>query len=231
MKTRTAALFCLAAIALPAITAFAQETPKATTAPTVDPNAVRRDLYDLVLLRSLQNVNLSEEQIIAMAKAVKEILDADKARRTKDDDAMREIAAEVKKARDGAVNGEPIPTEIETKFVEIQKTIVARVGSAKRESVEKILGVLWPTLTDAQKAEMDKQSIALYGGKRVPAAYRSKPKDAPREEVLKLAAGAFVENFLLDDRMPTLLASLKPLKTITKESGNTGPDSGASSKP
>lgn len=208
------------------MTGNAQETPKSATPSATDPNAVRRDLYDLALLRSLQSVNLTESQIKSMAKIVKETLESDKARRAKDDDAMREIAADVKKAREGAINGEPIPTEIETKYVEIQKAVIARVGSAKRESVEKILAELWPTLTDAQKTEMDKQSIAFYGGKRVPAAYRSKPKEAPREEVLKLAAGAFVENVLLDDRMPTLLESLKPLKAGTSENGS---GSGASS--
>lgn len=225
MNTRTIALLTLIALALPGLTAFAQETPKPANSPATDPNAVRRDLYDLALLRSLQSVNLSEEQIKALAKVVKETLESDKARRAKDDDAMREIAADVKKAREGAMNGEPIPTEVETKFVEIQKAVIARVGTAKRESVEKILAILWPTLTDAQKSEMDKQSIAFYGGKRVPAAYRSKPKEAPREEVLKLAAGAFVENVLLDDRMPTLLESLKPLKS----GGDNG--SGTSNKP
>jgi hypothetical protein len=221
VKIRTLALFALVAFAVPVMSAAAtQETPKPATASATDPNAVRRDLYDLALLRSLQSVNLTETQIKAMAKIVKETLEADKARRAKDDDAMREIGADVKKARDGALSGEPIPTEIETKYVEIQKAVVARIGTAKRESVEKILAELWPTLTDAQKTEMDKQSIAFYGGKRVPAAYRSKPKEAPREEVLKLAAGAFVENVLLDDRMPTLLDSLKPLKPATSESGS-----------
>lgn len=220
------------AVALPVLTASAQDPTPAAKPGATDPNAVRRDLYDLALLRSLQSVNPTEEQIKAMAKVVKGTLESDKARRAKDDDAMREIAADVKKARDGAIGGEPIPTAIETRFIEIQKTIVARIGTAKRESVEKILAVLWPTLTDAQKAEMDKQSIAFYGGKRVPAAYRSKPKEAPREDVLKLAAGAFIENVLLDDRMPTLLESLKPLKSGSAEGEKTdGNSSGASSKP
>lgn len=218
------------AILLLARTASAQESPKPASPPATDPNAVRRDLYDLALLRSLQSVNLSDEQVKAMATIVKKTLESDKARRTKDDDAMREIAADVKKARDGALNGEPIPTEIETKFTEIQKAVVARFGAAKRESVEKILAVLWPTLTDAQKAEMDKQSIAFYGGKRVPATYRSKPKEAPREEVLKLAAGAFIENVLLEDRTAILLEFLKPLKSATTD-GEKGSEPGPSGKP
>lgn len=225
MKTITIAILCFLSAASVTPPAFAQDTSKPTNPPAVDPNAVRRDLYDLALLRSLQSVNLSEDQIKAMAKVVKDILEADKARRAKDDDAMRGLAADVRKAREGALNGEPIPTEIETRFVEIQKAVNARIGTAKRDAVEKILSILWPTLTDAQKSEMDKQSVAFYGGKRVPAAYRSKPKEAPREEVLKLSAGAFVENVLLDDRMPTLLASLRPLKA--PESGGS---SGASDK-
>ena len=180
--------------------------------PAADPQAVRRDLYDLALLRDLQVVNFDTDQIKVLQTVVKETLDADKARRKKDDDAMRDIAADVRKARDGAVAGEPIPVELVSRCAEIQKAVLARVGTAKREAVEKILAALYPMLTATQKTEMDKQSVLFYGGKRVPAAYRADPKKAPREEVLKLAAGAFVENVLLDDRMPTLLESLKPLK-------------------
>lgn len=215
---------------MPALNAFAQQAGTPAKPPATDPNAVRRDLYDLALLRSLQSVSLTQEQITAMAKVVKVTLETDKARRAKDDEAMREIAADVKKARDGAVDGEPIPPELEARFAEIQKAVIARIGTAKREAVEKILAILWPTLTEEQKSEMDKQSIAFYGGKRVPAAYRSKPKEAPREEVLKLSAGAFVENILLEDRTATLLESLKPLKTAS-DGESKGAGSAAPTKP
>jgi hypothetical protein len=232
VKTRTAVLLSALSFLCATPAAYAQEsTGPAATTPATDPNAVRRDLYDLALLRALQSVNLSEDQIKAMATVIQETLETDKARRAKDDDAMREIAAEVKKAREGAVGGEPIPTELETRFTDIQKAITARFGAAKRAAVEKVLAVLWPTLTDAQKTEMEKQSIAFYGGKRVPAAYRSKPKEAPREEVLKLAAGAFVENVLLEDRTVTLLKTLKPLKSASPDNAKGSEPAATPDKP
>ncbi len=213
------------------VVAGAKAPPKPATVPATDANAVRRDVYDLILLRSLQSVNLGADQIQAMAKVVKETLAADKARRDKDDAAMREIADDMKTARDGALAGKPIPAAAETQFADRQKAAMARIGTAKRDAVEKILGVLWPTLTDAQKAEMEKQSIATYGSRRIPARYRADPRKAPREEVLKLAAGAFVENILLDDRMPVLLETLKPLKTASEKEGAGGGSTATAPKP
>ncbi|MBC8143012.1 MAG: hypothetical protein H7Y38_16430 [Armatimonadetes bacterium] len=216
MKPRTFLLLVVCAAVLSP--AWAQEKtapPAPATAPpavTVDANAVRRNLYDLALLRALQAVNFDAAQIKSLQTVVKETLETDKERRKKDDDAMREIATDVEKAHTGALAGEPIPPEVETKYIEKQKAVLARIGAAKREYVENILAVLYPTLTASQKTEMEKQSLAFYGTKRIPAKYRDKPETAPRDAVLQLAAGAFVENVLLDDRMPALLASLKPLK-------------------
>lgn len=224
VKPHYFSMLLVAACAAASSPAWAQEKPDAPPAPppssapaadpksTVDPNTVRRNLYDLGLLRALQTVDFDAAQIKALQALVKETLDADKERRKKDDDAMREIAEVVQKAHTGALAGELIPSQVESDYAEKQKAVLARLGTAKREAIEKILGVLYPTLIASQKNAMEKLSEEFYGTKRIPAKYRDDPKKAPREAVQQLAAGAFVENILLDDRMPTLLATLKPLK-------------------
>jgi hypothetical protein len=215
MQLRASFLALSAALLCCPFVAHAQDAKPPKAAPAADPNLVRQQLYDLALLHALQDVNLTEDQLKTILPIVKEIAESDKDRRQKDDDAIREIAADVAKARTEAVAGTLIPKELEDRVVEVQKTIVARAATARRAAIEKILADFWPILTETQKTAMEVQSRAFYGGRRVPAPYRSNPTKAPKAEVQKLAVGAFVENVLLDDRCLPLLESLKPLKTET----------------
>lgn len=195
--------------------------------PAADPNAIRKDIYDLALLHAIQGISLSQKQIDTVMPVLKEIFEADQARKQKDDDAVRELADDVKKARAEALEGTTIPKELEARVVEVKKGVAARALAAINEAVGKVLTVLWPTLTDSQKTEMEAQSREYYGGRRVPAAYQKNPAKAPKEEVQKLAAGAFVENVLLDERTPALLGLIKPAKNEETKEGNISPEPAA----
>jgi len=187
--------------------------PAGATAPPQG-DAVQRavfvDIYELNLLQSLVPLKLTQTQKDRILVALKEVLEADKERRAKDTEALKEIAPEVAKAKAAALEGTTVSAETKARIEDMSKAADARLLQARRAAVGKLLPVLRGILTEAQKEEIDAQSVAFFGGKRVPAKYRDKPNDAPRAEVIDLSLTAYIERVLLDDATIGLLTRLKP---------------------
>jgi hypothetical protein len=166
-------------------------------------------IRDLSVLHALLPLKLTKAQIDSLITPLREIAKDDDARRKEDAAALAGLADDVAKARTAALNGEPPAKELEDKVAGRGKDAAARLASTRKAAILK----LWPAvtaLTDAQKDEIEAQSRAFYGGRRVPAQYQKDPSKAPKAEVQALALKAFIEGVLLDDRALGVLEKLKP---------------------
>jgi len=205
------AAFLLGTAAAPDAAARQQDPPAKPAAPSVDRKAVLTEVYELGLLQSIVPLKLTAAQRDQVLTALKEIAETDRERRAKDDAALQAIAPEVTRARAAALEGTPVSAEMKAKLEEVGKASDARAAQGRRAAVATLLPLLRDSLSDAQKDEVDRQSVAFFGGKRVPAKYKANPNEAPRAEVLDLSMTAFIERVLLDDAAIGLLSMLKPV--------------------
>lgn len=206
---RTVFLLSALLIALPAL-AQGGET-KAT--PNAAALKVREQIDDLSLLKSLIPLKLTAEQIDALVVPMRAASTAATALQKQSDEAVTALAADINKAYTGALAGTPISDALEKKVADGNKAAADRYQAARRKAVSEILTVAKLQLTSTQKEEIEKQCIAFYGGKRVPARYKEDPSKAPRQEVLDLAVQGYIEQILLFDRTATLLEKMRAAQT------------------
>jgi hypothetical protein len=172
---------------------------------------VREQIDDLGLLKSLIPLQLTSPQIEALLVPMRAASTAATALQKQSDDAVLALAAEVSKARDTGLANKPIPEALEKKIAEAARAAAERYQAARRKAVSEILAVAKVKLSEGQKKEIEKQCIAFYGGKRVPAQYRENPDKAPREVVLDLAVQGYIEQNFLFDRTLTLLEKMREI--------------------
>ncbi len=202
---RTVFLLSALLIALPAL---AQGGETKTTPLTGVPK-VREQIDDLSLLKSLIPLKLTTEQIEALVVPMRAASTAATALQKQADEAVAALAPDVNKAYTGALAGTPIPESLEKKVADGNKAAADRYQAARRKAVSEILAVAKLQFTPSQKEEIEKQCIAFYGGKRVPARYKEDPSKAPRQEVADLAVQGYIEQILLFDRTLTLLEKMR----------------------
>jgi hypothetical protein len=221
----------LVLLALATVPVYAQNAPPPATPPpagakveTLDKQKVFATLYDLNLLSSLLPVKWTAPQKEKVVTALKEVLAEDAERRKKDEEVLSGLAPEAKDARSAALAGTLPTEELNKKIADAFKAGEARALQAKRSAVAKILPILKEIFTGTQKDEIERQSVAFYGGKRIPPEYKKDPSKAPKEAVQDLALIAYIERVLLDDATLPLLEKLKPV-------GDEAPKPDESTKP
>lgn len=202
------------ALLLPGIAAAPLRAQEAAPAPS--PQIVREHLADLTLLQSLVPLKLNAEQIDALLPPVRAASAAAEKLRKQDDAALLSLAAEIARGRSEALAGKPVPEGLEKKVADASQSLIQKLAEARRTALQAILTVAREKLTESQKAEIEKQSEQLFGGKRVPKKYADDPSKAPKEVVQDLALVAFIERVLLFDRVMPLLEKLRDAAEAAK---------------
>ncbi|MGC4044258.1 MAG: hypothetical protein QM758_10705 [Armatimonas sp.] len=204
---RTIFLLSALLIALPAL---AQD--EGAKQPPASPAAVskaREQIDDLGLLKALIPLKLTSAQIEAILVPMRAASATAVKLQKQSDDAVAALAPDVAKAYQDAIAGKPVPEALEKKVADGTKAASERYLAARRKAVSEILAVAKEKLTETQKKEAERQCIAFYGGKRVPAQYKENPDKAPRDVVLDLAVQGYIEQVLLFDRTMTLLEKMR----------------------
>ena len=202
--TRLLFLLLGSLLALPSLAQGGAKPPAAPSA-----LQVREQIDDLGLLKSLVPLQLTPAQIEALLPPMRAASTAAVALRKQSDEAVLALADEVAKAYALAIAGKPLPESLEKKTTEAGRAANERFLAARRKAVGEILAVAKVKLTETQKKEIERQCIAFYGGKRVPALYKENPDKAPREVVLDLALQGYIEQNFLFDRSVYLLEKMR----------------------
>lgn len=185
--------------------------------PPADIEKVFSDIGDLDLLKALVPLHLTATQLEKLQVPLKEIVADNVERRKTDYEALRGIAAEVTKARESALAGETITTDLENKILRVFNTADDRFAKAKQDAINKVFAVTKDVFTADQKDEVERQVGKMLGGKRlIPKEYRNDPKKAPKEAVQDLAIQMYIERILIADRTADLLSKLKPVTPPAK---------------
>lgn len=216
-RNRHAALGVVALFCLPISAAVAQEPPP-TPPPTaaaagavyVEAQATLVQINDLSILRDLNPLKLTKEQIDTFLAVMRAIAADGEKRRKQDADALRVIAPEIRAAYETAVGGGVVPAALDTRVRQVFQESAARLAAARRNAIGRLLIVAREDLTPAQKDNIEALSVKTFGGKRIPKEYQKDPSKAPREVVQDLALAAFIEQVLLSDRAIEVLAKVKP---------------------
>jgi hypothetical protein len=201
-------IFSLGALLL-ALPALAQGTSKPPTPPTAA--QLREQIDDLGLLKSLLPLQLTSAQIEALLPPMRSASAAAASLKKQSDETVLSLESEITKAYAAALAGKPLPESLEKKTTEATKATAERFVSARRKAIDDIFAVAKVQLTAPQKKEVEKQCIAFYGGKRVPAQYKENPDKAPREVVLDLALKGYIEQMFLLDRVLFLLEKMRTM--------------------
>lgn len=188
------------------ILAGAPQTP-----PTPAPHAVRaRDARaDLLLLQALVPLKLTAEQIERLLPPMRTAQTEYVRLVRQEEDGLKPLEPELVKARDEAIGGKLPGGDLEKKVLEADKASLGRAAEARKKATLDLLAVLLDALTAEQKAEIERQSEKVFGGKRVPREFAANPSKAPRDQVQALALSAYIERVLLIDRTIPLLEKLK----------------------
>lgn len=232
-------------LSVPAAAATAQTKPAAApaapappaTAATAgagaaDPQTVLAHINDLGLLKALQPLRLTEDQITKLLAVMRAVAETGRARAKQEEAVVRAFAADVARAHADALAGAEIPVELEKRVETAGKEATERQRQAKNAAVGRILAVAKAVLTPAQRDQIEAQSRKAFGGRIVPREYRDNPSKAPREAVLDLATGAFIDRVLLNDRAIEVLSRMKPAPvTPTATPGATPPAAPAATPP
>jgi hypothetical protein len=207
MQGMNRVIFSLAALSL-SLPALAQGAPKPAPAPPTVAQ-LREQIDDLGLLKSLIPLQLTSAQIEALLPPLRAASAAAVSLKKQSDEAVLGLESEITKAYAAALAGKPLPESLEKKTNEAAKATAERFVAARRKATDEIFAVAKEKLTEAQRKEIEKQCIAFYGGKRVPAQYKEKPDKAPREVVLDLALKGYIEQMFLLDRVLFLLEKMR----------------------
>ena len=192
---------------LPFLVFAAPQTP-----PPPAPHAVRaRDARaDLVLLQALVPLKLTAEQIDRLLPPMRAAQTEYLKLVRQEEDALKPLEPELTKARDEAIEAGKLPgAELEKKVQEVDKASLTRYSDARKKATIDLLTVLLDALNDDQKAEIERQSEKVFGGKRVPREFANNPSKAPKDQVQALALSAYIERVLLIDRTLPLMEKLK----------------------
>ncbi len=202
-------IFALVALSLLTLPALAQGTAKPPTTPTAA--QLREQIDDLGLLKSLLPLQLTAPQIEALLPPMRTASAAAASLKKQSDETVLGLESEITKAYAAALSGKPLPESLEKKTTEAAKATAERFVAARRKATDDIFVVAKMQLTETQKKEVEKQCIAFYGGKRVPAQYKENPDKAPREVVLDLALKGYIEQMFLLDRVLFLLEKMRTM--------------------
>ena len=169
------------------------------------------DIGDLELVRALQPLQLTAAQIETLLLPMKQVLDGGEKERKTDYDALRALSADVTKARDAALKGDPIPTDLDEKIRKASEASADRFLAVKKAAVSKIYNMALVTLSDAQKEEVVRQVTKMLDGRRpIPTEFKDKPNLAPKDKIQEAALGVYTERILILERVPEILAKMKP---------------------
>lgn len=179
--------------------------------PTASPEAIRaRDaVADIVLLQSLIPLKLTAEQIDRLLPTMKAAQEDYLKLVRRDDDALKALEPTLTRMRAEAIEGKLPSAEDEKKITDANKAAEARAAEARKKATLDLLAQTLAVFNDDQKAEVQRQSDALYGGKRVPRAFVNNPSKAPKDQVEALALSAYIERVLLIDRTIALLEKMR----------------------
>lgn len=216
--------FLLVAQTAGILTASAQTPPPAYTLPMppADVQKVTNEVADLDLLKALVPLRLTKDQTTKLIVPLRKASEAGVAARKDDETAVRALAAEVTKARTGALAGTPVGADMENRVVKLLADSEERTTKVRKEGATAVQSVARDILTSEQKDEIERQVGKMLGGKRlIPAKYRANPSQAPKEEVQNLAVGVFIERILLNDRALSLLPLLQTPSSESASSSGT----------
>jgi hypothetical protein len=199
------------------------QTPNSTLPPP-DVQKTLDHIGDLDILKALNPLKLTAEQIEKIVEVLKSVAATGETKRKEDNETFRALAAEVAKARESALQGGEITTELEQKVIKAFGDVEKRFTDTKKEAVNRVYGVTRPLLTDAQKEEIDRQVVKLLGGKRlIPREYQKDPKKAPKEVLQDMSLAYFIERILLFDRTRDLLTKIKPAEAVGTSGATASP--------
>ncbi len=188
--------------------------------PPSDVQKTLNEIGDLELIQSLSALKLTATQIQRLNKPLKEILAGGDGQRKMDYEAVRSIAADVAKAREAALNGEPVPAEVTAKVLKTSDASSARYEAVKKSAVTTVTAAASAILTDTQKDEIVTQVTKALGRKPIPREFARKPNLAPPDQVRELALAIYAERLLIMERIPEILSKLKPAPETEKSGTN-----------
>ena len=196
-------------IPLLALVQVSQDAPPLKIVPAAEAVRARDHIADMTLLQSLVPLQLMPKQIDQLLPILKETHSEYAKLVHKDEDALKALEPDLRAAREAAFEGKLPPTELEKRVGDANKAADARYSEARKKATLTLIAVLLDSFDEDQKAEIEKQSEKLFGGKRVPKQYAKTPDKAPKDQVQALALQAFIERVLLIDRTIPLLEKLK----------------------
>lgn len=179
--------------------------------PVASPEAVRaRDaVADLILLQSIVPLKLTAAQIDRLLPKLKAAQTEYLALVRRDDAALKALEPTIVKMRDEAIGGKLPSADDEKKIADANKAAETRAAEARKKAVLEVLAETIAAFDEDQKAEVQRQSDALFGGKRVPRAFANNPSKAPKDQVEALALTAYIERVLLIDRTIAILEKMR----------------------
>ena len=127
----------------------------------------------------------------------------------RDDDALKALEPTIVKMRDAAIQGKLPSAEDEKRVADANQAADTRAAEARKKATLDLLAETIASFTADQKAEVQRQSDALFGGKRVPRAFVNNPSKAPKDQVEALALSAYIERVLLIDRAIPLMEKMR----------------------
>jgi len=166
-------------------------------------------INDLGLLKSLEPLKLSQEQLNAIVAEMKAIYKDGEAGRKADADALKALSADVTKARTSALAGEPVPAELETRVKKAFQESDARIADARKKAVSRLLVVFKKNLTSTQMDTIEAQAKKVLGGTLIPNEFKKDPSKAPKEVVQDLMVSNFIDTVLLNERAIEVFSALK----------------------
>jgi len=197
-----------ALFSLVALVAAVPQTPPIKPSP--EAVKARDAIADIVLLQSIVPLKLRASQIDRLLPKMKAAQEEWVRQLKLDDDALRAVEPVVSKLRASAIAGTLPSADDEKRMSDTNAEREKRTVQVFRKAVADLVAETIAVFDETQKNEVQRQSDAQFGAKRVPKKYAANPSKAPRNEVEALALAAYVERVLLIDRTIPLFEAIRP---------------------
>lgn len=206
--------------------AFADTPAPSTVAATALPADVQKindQIDDLNILAGLGPLKLTADQIDKLLPTIKAISQEGEAKKKKDYDIVRGLAADVAKVRADMIAGKPLDTDLATKLEKINADLGSRYASAHQDAIQRVADAMKDALTPEQNDKIQDNYVRQNKGRiTVPSNLRNSPEKT-KTYIRTQAMQWFAERFLLTERTIPLLEALKSASAATPETAAAPP--------